>query len=105
MWRPLSNPKLKTLPLVYIIVMNYYDGILLLIPSLLIGGIGVSFITDISIQATILVGAFIGVAVVGHGMFINPPVDSPVQAVVPDSVTSDAQDSQSFESASVVSDD
>lgn len=65
--------------------MNYYDSILLLVPSLIVAGGAVSLMTEISTQVAIIASAIISVAVVGHGMFINPPVSSSIEAVTPDS--------------------
>lgn len=41
---------------------------------MIIGG-GISFVFELSLQATVIAVSVLSVAVVGHGMFINPPVD------------------------------
>lgn len=70
------------------LLMNYYDGILLVIPSLMIMGGGISFVFELSLQATVIAVSVLSVAVVGHGMFINPPVD-PTEVISEESSTNE----------------
>lgn len=55
--------------------MNYYDIVLLTVPVSIMGGILASIVTDVPFQIAIILGAIVGIAVIGHSMFINPPVD------------------------------
>lgn len=55
--------------------MNYYDIVLLSVPVSIMGGILASIVTAVPFQLAIIIGAVFGIAIIGHSMFINPPVD------------------------------
>ncbi|NEU56542.1 hypothetical protein [Halorussus sp. MSC15.2] len=74
---------------------GYYDLILGLIPLSLIGVTGVLSVIGVSITAAVPLAASVPVALIGHALFVNSPVDdtqSPTETV-------DASSSASFEPA------
>jgi hypothetical protein len=63
---------------------GYYDLILGLIPLSLIGVTGVLSLVGFSVTAAVPLAASIPVALIGHALFVNSPVDdtqSPTEAV------------------------
>lgn len=55
--------------------MNYYDAVLLLVPLSFLSLSGTAFIVGLSLEVAVMVGGVSSVAIVGHAMFANPPVD------------------------------
>jgi len=63
---------------------GYYDLILGLIPLSLIGVTGVLSLVGFSVTSAVPLAASIPVALIGHALFVNSPVDdtqSPTEAV------------------------
>ncbi|RBI64113.1 hypothetical protein [Halomicrococcus sp. NG-SE-24] len=56
---------------------QYYDLVLAAIFVSLIGGVAVGQLTAIPTTTTAIAGGFVGVLLVGHGLFVNGPVDAP----------------------------
>lgn len=71
---------------------GYYDAILGLIPLAILGGYATLSLTGLESSTAISVGALIAVALIGHAMFVNGPVDEPTRS-------SDAQRSPNFQQA------
>lgn len=59
---------------------GYYDLILGLIPVSFLGTIALLYVAGISLMSALPVAGFIAVALVGHALFVNGPVDEPVPA-------------------------
>jgi len=55
--------------------MNYYDLVLMLVPFSFIGATGIVYATGTSVEVSLMIGGAICVAIIGHAMFANPPVD------------------------------
>jgi len=55
--------------------MNYYDVVLLLVPVSFLGISGTAFFGGLSVEVALMVGGVFSVAIIGHAMFANPPVD------------------------------
>jgi hypothetical protein len=73
---------------------GYYDLILGLIPLSLIGVTGVLSVVGFSLTSAVPLAASIPVALIGHALFVNGPVENPQST--PDTVDSS---SASFEPA------
>lgn len=54
---------------------GYYDAILGLIPLALLGGYSTLSLTGLESSMAISVAALAAVALIGHAMFVNGPVD------------------------------
>lgn len=55
--------------------MNYYDAVLLLVPLSFLSASGTAFALGVSVEAAVMIGGVFSVAIIGHSMFANPPVD------------------------------
>lgn len=55
---------------------GYYDAILGLIPLALLGGYSTLSLTGLESSMAITVAALAAVALMGHAMFVNGPVDA-----------------------------
>ena len=55
---------------------RYYDLILGLIPLALLGISAILFLGGIDLTMAVPVGASVSVALIGHAMFVSPPVDN-----------------------------
>lgn len=71
---------------------GYYDAILGLIPLAILGGYSALSLTGLESSTAISVAALVAVAIMGHAMFVNGPVDG-------DSRSGDAQRSTNFQQA------
>jgi hypothetical protein len=65
-------------------MMGYYDYVLALIPTLLVGVTGTLTLLGVPFEAAIPVGGVASALVIGHAVFINGPVvedlpDAPAQ--------------------------
>lgn len=57
---------------------GYYDIVLGAIPLSLLGISGsLTFATDLALTTAVTLGALVAVALIGHAMFVNGPVDAP----------------------------
>ncbi|WP_323676996.1 hypothetical protein [Halorubellus sp. PRR65] len=57
---------------------GYYDIVLGAIPLSLLGISGsLTFATDLALSTAVTLGALVAVALIGHAMFVNGPVDAP----------------------------
>lgn len=57
---------------------GYYDIVLGAIPLSLLGISGsLTFATDLALTTAVTLGAIVAVALIGHAMFVNGPVDAP----------------------------
>lgn len=57
-------------------MVRYYDLILGLIPLALLGISAILFLGGIDLTMAVPVGATVSVALIGHAMFVSPPVDT-----------------------------
>lgn len=55
--------------------IRYYDVVLIAIAASLAAGTGVGFITPLPMSVTVPVFGLLAVAIVGHALFVNGPVD------------------------------
>jgi hypothetical protein len=56
---------------------QYYDLVLFGIVSSMAAGAGLGTFTDLGLSVTVPVFALVAVAFIGHGLFVNGPVDAP----------------------------
>ncbi|WP_049969922.1 hypothetical protein [Haladaptatus cibarius] len=56
---------------------QYYDLVLLGIAVSMSVGAGVGFLTSVSLPVAIIGAGLVASAIIGHGLFINGPVDEP----------------------------
>jgi hypothetical protein len=57
---------------------GYYDIVLGAIPLSLLGISGsLTFATDLALTTAVTLGALFAVALIGHALFVNGPVDAP----------------------------
>jgi hypothetical protein len=54
---------------------KYYDLLLFGVMGSLLTGVGVGFFTRVPMSASVPVLALVAVALIGHGLFVNGPVD------------------------------
>ena len=67
----------------YIVVrMNYYDFILAFVPLTLFGLTGALTVGGLALTLAIPVAASVAAGLIGHAMFVNAPVGSPVAPAV-----------------------
>ena len=59
---------------------GYYDLILGLIPASFLGTTGLLHVAGIDLMSALPVAGLIAVALVGHALFVNGPVDEPTPA-------------------------
>lgn len=59
---------------------GYYDLILGLIPASFLGTTAVLYVAGISLMSALPVAGLIAVALVGHALFVNGPVDEQAAA-------------------------
>lgn len=58
-------------------MMKYYDLVLGLIPAMFITAFLLYFITGLSWTVTVPTAATVSALVIGHALFINPPITGP----------------------------
>jgi len=58
-------------------MIGYYDLVLGLVPAALLGISGALYGVGIDITIAVPVAAAAAAAVIGHGLFVNAPVDEP----------------------------
>ena len=56
---------------------QYYDLVLAAILASMVLGVGVGYLTAISLSLSVIGAGFVAVAIIGHGLFVNGPVDEP----------------------------
>lgn len=56
---------------------QYYDLVLVGIVACMGVGVGIGFLTPVSLTAAVIGAALVAVAIIGHGLFVNGPVDDP----------------------------
>ncbi|KZN25692.1 hypothetical protein A4G99_04370 [Haladaptatus sp. R4] len=56
---------------------QYYDLVLGGIAVSMFFGVGVGYLTSVSLTAAVIGAALVAVAIIGHGLFVNGPVDEP----------------------------
>lgn len=57
--------------------IHYYDLVLAGILASLLLGVGLGLATALPLAGTVPVLALVAVAIIGHGLFVNGPVDGP----------------------------
>lgn len=57
--------------------IQYYDLVLVGVLASLLAGVAVGWLTSIPAVATVPAFAVVGAAIIGHGLFVNGPVDGP----------------------------
>lgn len=62
-------------PRVMAYTSKYYDLLLLGVPGSLLAGVGIGFLTAIPTTVSVPALALVAVALIGHGLFVNGPVD------------------------------
>lgn len=64
-------------------MVDYYDGILVAIVGCILGGLAVSLVTDIGIQAGVFAGTLVATLFVYDAIFRHPPLPptNPAMAV------------------------
>ncbi len=60
---------------------NYYDFVLGFIPLALLGLGGGLHIAGLTLTTALTIGGLVAVGLVGHALFVNAPVDTPVETV------------------------
>ncbi len=56
---------------------QYYDLVLAGIVISMLLGVGIGSLTSISLTMSVIGAALVAVAIIGHGLFVNGPVDDP----------------------------
>jgi len=56
---------------------QYYDLVLLGVVTSMVAGAGLGAFTDLGLSVTVPAFALVAVAFIGHGLFVNGPVDAP----------------------------
>ncbi|WP_121822405.1 hypothetical protein [Halostella salina] len=56
---------------------QYYDLVLLGVGGSMAVGAVVGLLTALSLQLAVIASGLVAVAIMGHGMFVNGPVDAP----------------------------
>lgn len=54
---------------------KYYDLLLLGVLGSLLAGVGIGVLTPVPLSTSVPVLAVVAVALIGHGLFVNGPVD------------------------------
>ena len=57
--------------------IQYYDLVLAGVLASLLSGVAVGWLTALPVAATVPLFAVVGAAIIGHGLFVNGPVDGP----------------------------
>lgn len=57
---------------------GYYDIVLGLVPVALLGITAALTVVGVSVTSAVPVGALVALGIIGHSMFVNSPVNSPV---------------------------
>ncbi|WP_396611728.1 hypothetical protein ACH9L7_00120 [Haloferax sp. S1W] len=56
---------------------QYYDLVLVGILGSLVAGVLVGYLTSLALTTSIVVFSFVAAVLIGHGLFVNGPVDEP----------------------------
>ncbi len=56
---------------------QYYDLVLFGIAASMSVGAGVGLLTTVSLPIAIIIAGIVASAIIGHGLFVNGPVDEP----------------------------
>ena len=56
---------------------QYYDLVLVGIVASMLLGVGIGYLTSVSLTMAVIGAALVAVAIIGHGLFVNGPVDDP----------------------------
>ena len=56
---------------------QYYDLVLVGIVASMLLGVGIGSLTSVSLTMAVIGAALVAVAIIGHGLFVNGPVDDP----------------------------
>jgi len=56
---------------------QYYDLVLVGILASMVLGVGVGYLTTVSLTLSVIGAGFVAVAIIGYGLFVNGPVDEP----------------------------
>jgi hypothetical protein len=56
---------------------QYYDLVLVGIVASMALGVGIGYLTAVSLSLSVIGAGFVAVAIIGHGLFVNGPVDEP----------------------------
>ena len=54
---------------------QYYDLVLVVIAASLAAGVGVGVVTTIAVATAVPLSGLVAIAVIGHALFVNGPVD------------------------------
>lgn len=60
----------------YVIPMNYYDIVLTLVPTIMVGLTGALVVAGVSVEAALFAASILSAGVIGHAMFVRTPVPS-----------------------------
>ena len=55
--------------------IQYYDLVLVGVLASLLAGLAVGWLTAVPVAASVPLFAVLGAAIIGHGLFVNGPVD------------------------------
>ncbi|WP_423746036.1 hypothetical protein V5735_15260 (plasmid) [Haladaptatus sp. SPP-AMP-3] len=56
---------------------QYYDLVLGGILASMVFGVSIGYLTAVSLSLSVIGAGFVAVAIIGHGLFVNGPVDEP----------------------------
>ncbi|WP_158057313.1 hypothetical protein [Halorussus halophilus] len=56
---------------------QYYDLVLGAILLTMVSGVGIGYATTVAIPTAVTGAGFVAAALIGHGLFVNGPVDEP----------------------------
>ena len=62
--------------------MNYYDFVLAFVPLTLFGLTGALTVGGLELTTAVPIAAAAAAGLIGHAMFVNAPVDSPIKSPV-----------------------
>lgn len=57
--------------------LQYYDLVLLGVAVSVAAGTGVGVVTDVPLMVAVVAASLLAIAFIGHGLFVNGPVDAP----------------------------
>ncbi|MFC6836739.1 hypothetical protein [Halomarina ordinaria] len=62
---------------------QYYDLVLAGIAASLLAGVAVGYATALSMEVAVIATCLLALVVMGHGLFVNGPVDAPADLADP----------------------
>lgn len=61
--------------------LHYYDLVLVGVASAMLAGAAVGLFTPVSLPVAVVGFGLLAISVIGHGLFVNGPVDEPADLV------------------------